>query len=143
MVKYWIGVVPKEYVELAIKQNFCQVCNGKRFFISKMKLNDKLIYYSPKKNMTTNDKYQKFVAVGRITSRSEYQVEMYPGFLPFRKDMSFETVKREVSLIELKDNPEWLKCRANLRFGHFQISESLFLTIYNKMMSSELKQDNK
>ncbi|WP_158071033.1 EVE domain-containing protein [Lactiplantibacillus plantarum] len=137
-MKYWIGVVPKEYVELAVKENFCQVCNGKRFFISKMNLNDRLIYYSPKINMTTTNKYQKFIAVGTIASKLEYQVEMYPGFTPFRKKMSFETIQREVSLSELKDNPEWLKYRANLRFGHFKISKSLFLTIYKKMMSNEL-----
>lgn len=88
--------------------------------------------------MTTTNKYQKFIAVGTIASKLEYQVEMYPGFTPFRKKMSFETIQREVSLSELKDNPEWLKYRANLRFGHFKISKSFFLTIYKKMMSNEL-----
>lgn len=134
MVKYWIGVLPKEYVEIAFKESFCQICNGKRYFINKIALNDRMIYYSPKSNINSKEKYQKFVATGTITSESEYQVKISEGFYPFRKDMQFEKIQREVDLIELKYNSEWIKCRGNLRFGYFQITEELFSSIYNKMM---------
>lgn len=134
MVRYWIGVVPKDYVEIAKEGKFCQVCNGKKYFIEKMKANDKLIYYSPKENSTSTTKYQKFVATGTINSLHSYQVEMLEGFFPFRKNMTFEVIEREVSLAEIRDNPEWKQVRANLRFGQLEISESLFYTIYNKLM---------
>ncbi|WP_050806285.1 EVE domain-containing protein [Lentilactobacillus kisonensis] len=135
MTKYWIGVVPKEYVNIAVEGNFCQVCNGKKQFIDKLAPGDHLIYYSPKLTITTKEKYQKFIAAGTVVSADSFQVEMLPGFTPYRKRMTFETIKREVPLAEIRDENAWKSVRANLRFGLMQVSESLFVTIYDKMMT--------
>lgn len=45
---YWIGVASLDHVEIVVNGGFRQLCHGKQQPLSRMKLDDWIIYYSPK-----------------------------------------------------------------------------------------------
>ena len=132
-MKFWIGTVSKEHVMKGVAGGFCQVCHGKQAPLNRMKKGDFLIYYSPKLTLEGGESYQKFTAIGQIQHGEAYQVEMAPGFMPFRKNVSYHTITQELSLQALADFPEWQENRSQLRFGHFSISEELYKVLSSSM----------
>jgi hypothetical protein len=132
-IKYWVGVASKEHVDVGVKEGFCQVCHGKKAPLSRMKKGDKIIYYSPKKSLNSTVPYQKIVAVGTILDDIVYEYEMFPNFIPFRRNVLYEVNLEEVSLEILKNLPGWKDYRSKLRFGHFEISKEFFVAIYSLM----------
>lgn len=133
MSNYWIGVASKNHVEIGVKGQFCQLNHGKKAPLLRMKPDDWLIYYSPKVTLAGGEPCQTFTAIGQIQSGEAYQVEMAPGFIPFRKNVHYYRCERELPLHALKDFPEWQAKRSQLRFGHFSISKDLFSLIASSM----------
>ncbi|MBP1044778.1 EVE domain-containing protein [Enterococcus sp. BWM-S5] len=133
-MKYWVGVASKDHVELGVAGGFAQLCHGKGAPLNRMKAGDWLIYYAPKKSLKTNEPYQKFMAVGQILEGDAYPFEMFPGFVPYRKNVSFAPVSSPLSLEAVKAFPLWTDYRSKLRFGHFEISEELFEIIAFSMV---------
>lgn len=133
MTNYWIGVASKEHVLLGVSGGFCQLCHGKKSPLTRMKKGDKLLYYAPKISMKTTNPYQKIVAVGTLTDDLVYEFEMAPGFIPFRRNVDYETLNQEVTLSDLRNFPEWNETSSKLRFGHFEISQNLYQVIYDKL----------
>ena len=133
MTNDWIGVVSKKHVDIGVKGGFCQLNHGKKAALQRMKAGDWLIYYSPKLTLEGGESYQKFTAIGQIQHGEAYQVEMAPGFMPFRKNVSYHTITQELSLQALADFPEWQENRSQLRFGHFSISEELYKVLSSSM----------
>lgn len=84
MSKYWIGVASEDHVKHGVTEGFCQLCHGKSSPLKKMKEEDWIIYYSPKESLNKKTPCQKFTAIGQILSSNIYQVEMYPGFQPYK-----------------------------------------------------------
>lgn len=137
MTKYWIGVASKDHVMLGVRGEFCQLCHGKKAPLSRMKVGDLLLYYSPKQEMNAQKPYQKIVACARIKSNEIYQVKMNADFIPYRMDVNYQNTNQEVSLDELNQFSEWKAVRSRLRYGHFEISESLFYAIYHLMIEKK------
>lgn len=133
-MKFWIGVASKEHVEIGVKGGFAQLCHGKCAPLNRMKAGDWLIYYAPKVSMQTNQPYRKFMAVGQVLEGEAYPFEMYPGFIPYRKNVSFQKVTSPLSLEGISKFPIWQDYRSKLRFGHFEISEELFELIAFSMV---------
>lgn len=125
MKKHWIGVASLDHVKIGMQQGFCQVCHGKKAPLNRMKAGDYLFYYAPKKSFAGKEQCQQFVAVGEIVSLGDaYQIEMYPNFFPFRKDVHYIKPINNVTLGVVQQHPEWRRYQSRLRFGHFELSEA-------------------
>lgn len=132
MTRYWMGVGSKDHVEVGVAGGFCQLNHGKERPLNRMQRHDWLIYYSPKRCLKGSEAYQCFTAVGQIQGEA-YQVEMAPGFIPYRKDIRYAEIADDLPLKAVATNPEWQAIRGQLRFGHFEISEELFRFISSAM----------
>jgi len=133
MTKYWIGVVSKDHVAIGVNGGFCQLCHGKKAPLSRMNKGDRILYYSPKQSLKSNIPCQNITAVGTMVDDQVYSYEMFPGFIPYRRNVLYENGVKEVSIEDLRNLDEWNLQRSKLRFGHFEISETLFDQIYHIM----------
>lgn len=60
---------------------------------------------------------------------------MFPGFVPYRRDIEWQTQVREVPLDVLRTLPGWSEVAPKLRFGHVELSPELFRAIQAYMLS--------
>ena len=91
--KFWIGVASKEHVENGIKLGICQFCHGKSAPAKRLSKGDVVIYYSSKYQMQSPELCQQFTAIGIVQDNETYQVEMEPGFKPFRRNIKYLEAK--------------------------------------------------
>ncbi len=129
--RFWIGVASKEHVLIGVKGGFCQLNHGKRSGLDRMKKGDYIIYYSPKQMFEDKTPYQKFVAVGKIKSDT-YQVKMSETFHPFRKDVLYLKQVQDIPIQSIKCD-EMTAIKPLLRFGHVEISKTLFMMIVHQL----------
>jgi hypothetical protein len=93
--------------------------------------------YSPKEVFEESTPCQKFTAIGEVVGTEVYPFEMFPGFIPFRRDICFlkSTDAPIRPLIEklsfIKDKSKW---GYSFRFGHIEISKSDFDIIATQML---------
>jgi hypothetical protein len=97
---------------------------------------DWLIYYSSRALLESGELLQAFTAIGRMVDDEIYQVEMAPGFVPWRRNVTFlEATEKPIR--PLLERPSFTTGRANggyqFRRGHFEISESDFKVIAEAM----------
>ncbi|MBB4169275.1 hypothetical protein FHX09_003126 [Rhizobium sp. BK538] len=85
----WIAVASAEHVRIGRAAGFMQVCHGKGGPLRRTAPGDTVIYYSPSEAFRGKDRRQAFTAIGIITDRSPYQAEMFPGFVPWRRDVDW------------------------------------------------------
>jgi predicted RNA-binding protein len=90
-MKYWVGVVSREHVVIAVKDGIAQIGHGKRQGLARMHQGDWLIYYSPKVSLESDDKLQAFTAIGQIADEEIYQVEMSRTFRPYRRHVTYHS----------------------------------------------------
>ncbi len=127
-MKYWLGVVSEEHVKKGVSEGFAQVCHGKKTPLTRLKKNDWLIYYSPKKTMSGTEISKSFTAIGEVKDDNVFQFEMSTDFKPFRryityhksKPLPLELVKSE---LELTKDKNW---GYKLRFGLIELTEKDF-----------------
>ncbi|MGO7932285.1 hypothetical protein ACC723_38740, partial [Rhizobium ruizarguesonis] len=50
---------------------------------------DRVIYYSPTETFVGKDRLQAFTAIGVFEETAAYQVEVHPGFRPWRLDVAW------------------------------------------------------
>lgn len=50
---------------------------------------------------------------------------MFPGFVPYRRDIEWQTPVREVPLDVLRTLPGWTEVAPKLRFGQVELSPEL------------------
>jgi hypothetical protein len=135
MNKYWIGVVSKEHVKRGVKLGIAQVCHGKKAPLSRMRKGDWLIYYSPKMSFEGQEKCQAFTAIGKVKTGEVYQVEMAPGFCPYRIDVDYYPC-REVPIADLLSDLQFAQGKNwgfMLRRGLFEIIPQDFTLIAKAM----------
>ena len=133
MMRYWLGVVSKEHVNLGLKAGIAQVCHGKKTPLSKMKQGDGLI--SPKISMDRLEKCQSFTAIGKIKTGEIYQVKMTEDFHPFRMDVEYFP-SQEVPIACLLEKLEFTQKKnwgMQLRRGLFEISSYDYYVIAHCM----------
>jgi hypothetical protein len=92
--RYWIGIASRQHVLFGVAGGFAQLCHGKERPLKRMKQGDWIIYYSPQEVLGEKQPCQCFTAVGEMAGNEVYQVEMAPGFIPFRAISVFCHVAR-------------------------------------------------
>lgn len=135
-MKYWINTVSRNHVMRGIESGFTQAGHGKPQGLRRLKAGDWIVFYSPKKEFEGAEPLQAFTAIGRVADDDLYQVEMMPGFVPWRRNVNFiqcqETPIRPFinDLSFIKDKAKW---GYMFRFGLFEIPEQDFRHIAQAM----------
>jgi hypothetical protein len=125
--KYWIAVASADHVAIGQEKGFMQVCHGKKRPLQQVKANDVVAYYSSVQTMGSKTPLQQFTALGMVLSDEVYQVEMAPGFSPYRKNVKWLT-SQNCSIRDLlpvlsfsQNNAHW---GYKMRFGIFAILQT-------------------
>ncbi|MEW5421673.1 EVE domain-containing protein [Amorphus sp. 3PC139-8] len=85
----WIVVASAEHVSTGQALGIVQACHGKVAPLRRMAAGDRVICYSPTTTFHGRDRLQAFTAIGTLREGAPYQVEMGPGFWPFRRDVDW------------------------------------------------------
>ncbi|MPQ76104.1 EVE domain-containing protein [Hydrogenovibrio sp. JE_KL2] len=145
-MRYWIGVASRDHVEKGVKGGFCQLCHGKATPLKRMMPGDWIIYYSPKETFNGNEPCQRFTALGQISESEVYPFEMFPGFIPFRRNVAFITpckptpIRPLIPRLLFIDDPK--KWGYKFRFGHFEIPKEDFELIAGLMRATPVSESN-
>lgn len=133
-MKFWLGVVSKEYVMRGVAGGFVQVCHGKGAPLKRMRAGDGFVYYSPTTTFGGKDKLQAFTAIGIVKSGAVYQFQMSPDFAPYRCDVKFQKCP-EVPINNLKSELELTQGNYGMLFrrGFLELSEQDFSLIAETM----------
>ncbi len=103
MIKYWIAVASKEHVMRGVEGRFCQVCHGKGEPLKRMNPGDWIIYYSPTEKFGESSPCRQFTAIGQITDHEPYKFQMSDDFIPWRRNVNFQTKAKSVAIEPLID----------------------------------------
>ncbi len=119
----WIAVASAEHVRIGRHDGFMQVCHGKAAPLRRMRPGDRVAYYSPSEEFGKRDGFSSLTAIGRVRDREPYQVRMYPGFRPFRRDVDWSPchevpIRPLLPRLAFGARPNW---GYQLRFGLFEI----------------------
>ncbi len=91
-----------------------QVCHGKSSPLRRISAGDGVVYYSPSQRMGEKDGFQSFTAIGHVRNDAVYQVDMLPGFSPFRRNVDWlETIEQPIRPLL-----EWLDFTADKNWGY-------------------------
>jgi len=132
MTNHWIGVVSRSHIQIGVRGGFIQLNHGKKAALQRLEAGDRLAVYSPRTEHPDGEPLQAFTALGRVVSGTVYQVQMSPGFEPFRVDVSFlpctEAPIRPLidRLSFIRDKKHW---GAAFRFGYLEVPEADFRLI--------------
>ncbi len=135
--RYWIGIASKEHVKTGVAEGFCQLCHGKAQPLRRMSVGDGLIYYSAKEIFGEPMLCQQFTAIGEVTGNEVYQFEMFPGFVPYRRDIRFFDAQDVpirpliAQLSFIRDKQHWGYA---FRFGHLEIPRADYELIAAQML---------
>ena len=136
-MRYWIGVASRDHVQRGIAGGFCQLCHGKAQPLRRMSAGDGIIYYSPKERFEDKAPCQRFTAVGEVLPGEPYTVEMFPGFVPHRRDIRFHAA-READIQPLIAELDFIRDKTRwgyaFRFGYLEISQADFERIASRML---------
>jgi len=106
--RYWIGVASKEHVKTGVAGGFSQLCHGKAQPLTRMAVGDGLIYYSAKEKFGKNALCQQFTAIGTVIGSDVYSYEMFPGFVPYCRDIQF-LAAQDVAISPLIEKLSFIK----------------------------------
>jgi len=102
-----------------------------------MSAGDWIIYYSPTEIFGESTPCQKFTAIGEVVGNGVYTVEMFPGFIPFRRDIRFVPAS-DAPIRPLLDKLGFIRNKRRwgyaFRFGHLEISRPDFECIAMQML---------
>lgn len=123
-MKHWIAVISLEHAEIAARSGFLQVCHGKMGPLKHTSAGDEFFIYCPRTGMGSGEVIKRVTFQGHFNDNRIYQVEQFPGFHPYRKDVTFDTGFQPVDILsvsglELTSNPRWGMLA---RRGFFEIS---------------------
>lgn len=137
MANYWINVVSKDHLQRGIAGGFTQANHGKDTMLKRLKAGDWIVFYSPKTTYDNGEPLQAFTAIAQVKDDELYQVEMFPGFKPWRRSVAFydciETPIRPLigDLTFIKDKIRWGYA---FRFGMFKVPEADFQLLRRNML---------
>jgi hypothetical protein len=136
MNRFWIAVASREHVLKGIAGGFAKVCHGKAGPLKRMKCQDWIVYYSPTETFGGKEPCRRFTAAGRILANDPYQVQMAPGFIPWRRDVHFLPAQ-EVEIEPLIEGLSFIHDKKRWGFpfrrGCFSIPSSDFQLIASSM----------
>ncbi len=136
--RYWVGVASKEHVARGVQGGFCQLGHGKSAPLKRMAAGDWIAYYSSKFSLESNAPCQEFTALGKIADDTVYPFEMAPGFVPYRRNVTFETTAASASILPLIEKLSFIRDVNRwgypFRFGHFEMARADFELIACAML---------
>ena len=129
---HWIGVVSRTHVRLGVAGGFIQLNHGKKAPLQRFHAGDGLVMYSPKTAYPDGVPLQAFTAIGIVGPGEIYQVEMSPGFSPYRVDVEFLPCE-ETPIRPLIDELSFIRSKthwgAAFRFGLLKVPAEDFARI--------------
>ncbi len=138
--RYWIGIASKEHVKTGVAGGFSQLCHGKAQPLKRMAVGDGLIYYSAKEKFGEDALCQQFTAIGEVVGSEVYPFEMFPGFVPYRRDIRFLEA-RDVPIRPLIARLSFIQDKTHwgyaFRYGHLEIPKADFELIASLMLSEK------
>jgi hypothetical protein len=141
--RYWIGVASLNHVQRGVAGGFCQLCHGKAQPLRRMNVGDWLIYYSPKETFEGHTPLQAFTAIGQVVGERAYAHEMWPGFVPYRRDIRFDPWAQATPIRPLIDRLSFIQDKGRwgyaFRFGHIEVMRDDFELIAARMLSRAMR----
>ena len=129
---YWINTVSKSHVVLGVAGGFTQADHGKNTRLKNLRKGDWLVFYSPRTELRDGEPLQAFTAIGRIADEAPWQVEMNPGFHPWRRKVDF-VESREAAIRPLSESLSFIEDKQRwgypFRVGLFEVPEADFFRI--------------
>lgn len=111
--------------------------HGKVTMLKRLTAGDGVVFYSPKDVYEGGQPLQAFTALGTVADDKLYQAEMTRGFVPWRRNVTFEQCT-EVPIKPLIDQLSFITDKTHwgykFRFGMFEIPEADFMLIHDAMM---------
>lgn len=135
-MKCWVSTISRDHVRLGVEGGFTQAGHGKASGLKRLAAGDWLVFYSPKTSLRDGERLQAFTAIGRVVDDELYQVEMAPGFVPWRRNVEFlECAETPIGplideLTFITDTRHWGYV---FRFGLFEIPQTDFERIKDAM----------
>lgn len=133
---YWIVVASADHAALGVAGGFAQSCHGKAGPIGRMRAGDGIIIYSPVTTFGSGERLQAFTAIGHVGAGLPFQIEMGPGFRPFRRAIGW-MISSPAPIRPLLDELEFTRSKANwgqaFRYGQFEIGAADFERIASAM----------
>jgi hypothetical protein len=135
----WLGVVSAEHVVRGVSLGIAQINHGKRAGLARMRLGDRLVYYSPQQRLGEHEPVKAFTAIGELPDTEIWQADE-GCFKPWRRKVDYRADARRVPIeslrgrLDLMTAPNW---GYQLRRGLIPLSDTDFAVIYEAMTGSE------
>ena len=136
-MKHWVNTISRDHVRQGVEGGFTQAGHGKASGLKRLRAGDWLVFYSSKTSLHKGEPVQAFTAIGRVADDELYQVEMTPGFRPWRRNLEFANCVEApirpliADLTFIKDKKHWGYV---FRFGLFEIPQEDFTRIKRAMV---------
>ena len=128
-MRCWVNTISRDHVRLGVAGGFTQAGHGKDSGLRRLSAGDRLVFYSPKTSLRDGKPLRAFTAIGRVADDELYQVEMAPGFTPWRRNVEFDECV-EAPIAPLIDQLSFIKNKQRwgyaFRLGLFEIPLSDF-----------------
>ena len=136
-LRYWIAVIPKSRVELAVAGAFAMFAHGRHDAVKRTSSGEWLAYYSPRMTLNAGEEVRAFTAIGRFTEREPYEAEMSAGRVGWRRDIDWQRQAHDADVYPLLDELSFIKDRTHWGlFFHrslFSVSRDDFALIAKAM----------
>jgi EVE domain len=123
-VKCWVATISRDHVRLGVAGGFTQAGHGRASGLKRLRAGDWLAFYSPKTSLEGGEPLRAFTALGRVADDDLYQVEMRPGFAPWRRNVDFVACA-EAPIAPLIEQLSFITNKGRwgyvFRFGLFEI----------------------
>ncbi|MBD2756679.1 EVE domain-containing protein [Spirosoma validum] len=133
---YWVVVASKDHVRRGVTGGFMQANHGKEAPLKRIKPDDWVIFYSPKKELDGDEKLQAFTAIGQVSDDKIYQHAMSENFVPFRRNVTFYPCN-DAPIVPLINDLDFIQNKKSwgytFRFGFFEIGKNDFDLIQKHM----------
>ena len=87
--KFWVVTASADHAARGRDWGIVQACHGKVAPLRRMQPGDGVVIYSPRERMTGGAPVQGFTALGHVAGPEVWQVEMAPGFYPWRRAVNW------------------------------------------------------
>ena len=88
-IRCWINTISRDHVRVGVDGSFTQAGHGKASGLKRLSAGDRIAFYSSKTSFRDGEPLKAFTAIGRVADEELYQVEMAPGFRPWRRNVEF------------------------------------------------------
>jgi hypothetical protein len=136
VVRYWIGVVPRDQVRGGVEGRFAQLSRGEEAPLKRMRAGDWLVYYSSRIGLQDRDKCQSFTAICHMADNEVYPFVTAEGFVFFRRNVRYLAC-REAPIHPLLGRLSFVLNKKHwgypFRAGHFEITPEDFHVIATTM----------